>query len=62
MKLGNCNCNICKGCVKQYFEVAIREDHVRNWNCPRCLSPSLEDEQESYSYFEYLVLLVIIKL
>ncbi|KAH3769406.1 hypothetical protein DPMN_170673 [Dreissena polymorpha] len=53
---------MCKGCVKQNFEVAIREHHVRNWNCPLCQSPSLEDEQESSSYFEFLVLLVIIKL
>ncbi|XP_052234054.1 uncharacterized protein LOC127846658 isoform X8 [Dreissena polymorpha] len=58
IKLGTCNCNMCKGCVKQNFEVAIREHHVRNWNCPLCQSPSLEDELESSSYFEFLVLLL----
>ena len=57
-KLGTCVCNMCTGCVKQNFEVAIREKHVRNWCCPVCEQPPLDDEQMAHEYFEFLALLV----
>jgi hypothetical protein len=53
-----CNCKLCQSCVKGYFEVAIREKYVRNWCCPLCDAPGLEDEARASSYFEFLSLIV----
>ncbi|XP_052816593.1 uncharacterized protein LOC128243102 isoform X2 [Mya arenaria] len=57
-KLGTCHCNMCYECVKQNFEVVIREKHVRNWCCPLCDLPGLEDEESASEYFEFLALLL----
>ncbi|XP_053402115.1 uncharacterized protein LOC123548578 isoform X2 [Mercenaria mercenaria] len=56
--LGACSCKLCQSCVKQYFEVAIREKYVRNWCCPLCEAPGLEDEARATSYFEFLSLIL----
>ncbi|XP_060601251.1 E3 ubiquitin-protein ligase RNF31-like [Ruditapes philippinarum] len=53
-----CNCKLCQSCVKGYFEVAIREKYVRNWCCPLCDAPGLEDEARASSYFEFLSLIL----
>ena len=58
LNLNSCQCKFCKDCLKQNFEVAIREKYVRNWVCPICQAPNLEDEAAAQSYFEFLQLLV----
>ncbi|KAK3603441.1 hypothetical protein CHS0354_009421 [Potamilus streckersoni] len=56
-KLNTCNCNLCRDCLKQNFEVGIRERHVRNWTCPLCSQPDLENETAA-NYFEFLQLML----
>ena len=56
--LNSCECKLCRYCLKQNFEVAIREKYVRNWGCPLCQAPNLEDEFAAQSYFEFLQMLV----
>lgn len=49
---------MCEGCLTQNFEVAVREKHVRNWVCPLCDAPQLQDEKIASEYFEFLSLQV----
>lgn len=53
-----CYCKICVQCVRQNFEVAIREKHVRNMNCPLCSQPNMEDMEAASDYLTFLSMLV----
>lgn len=53
-----CNCKLCVHCVKENFEIMIRERHVRNMNCPMCSLPDMENIDEASDYLAFLTLLV----
>lgn len=53
-----CSCKICVQCVRQNFEVAIREKHVRNMNCPLCSQPNMEDMEAASDYLTFLSMLL----
>ena len=54
LNLPFCQCMICIECVKGYFEVQVRERHVRDLVCPACQLPDLSDETQADSYFTFL--------
>lgn len=56
--LNFCQCKICSDCLKQNFEVVIREKHVRHWTCPLCSKPDLNDEELGSEYINFLGMLV----
>ncbi|XP_033753784.1 LOW QUALITY PROTEIN: E3 ubiquitin-protein ligase RNF31-like [Pecten maximus] len=56
--LGSCECKICVDCMKGYFEVCIREKHVRNLNCPLCNQPDMEDSETATNYLTFLTMLL----
>ncbi|KAL5021065.1 hypothetical protein ScPMuIL_000220 [Solemya velum] len=56
--LGTCTCKLCIGCMKSYFLIAIREKFVREWSCPICNLPDLDDEKKSDGYLPFLTLLL----
>ncbi|XP_060066432.1 uncharacterized protein LOC132546733 [Ylistrum balloti] len=56
--LGSCECKICVECMKGYFEVCIREKHVRNLNCPLCSQPDMEDSDLATNYLTFLTMLL----
>ncbi|KAJ8303183.1 hypothetical protein KUTeg_019579 [Tegillarca granosa] len=56
--LGNCECKICIDCMKGYFEVTIRERHVRNLSCPLCGQPDMEDIEAASEYLGFLTMLL----
>ncbi|XP_063439379.1 uncharacterized protein LOC134720797 [Mytilus trossulus] len=53
-----CNCKLCVHCVKENFEIMIRERHVRNMNCPMCSLPDMENIDEASDYLAFLTLLL----
>ncbi|XP_069114483.1 uncharacterized protein [Argopecten irradians] len=56
--LSSCECKICVDCMKGYFEVCIREKHVRNLNCPLCSQPDMEDVDAATNYLTFLTMLL----
>lgn len=53
-----CNCKLCVHCVRENFEIMIRERHVRNMNCPMCSLPDMENIDAASDYLSFLTLLL----
>ncbi|OWF56472.1 uncharacterized protein LOC110446780 [Mizuhopecten yessoensis] len=56
--LSSCECKICVDCMRGYFEVCIREKHVRNLCCPLCSQPDMEDSEMATNYLTFLTMLL----
>lgn len=56
--LNFCQCKICSGCLKQNFELVIREKHVRHWTCPICGLPDLLNAETAEEYLSFLGMLL----
>ncbi|KAK3086203.1 hypothetical protein FSP39_015157 [Pinctada imbricata] len=54
----NCTCKMCVSCMKSYFEINIREKHVRNLCCPICQLPDMENVNQASDYFTFLTMLL----
>ncbi|XP_062593006.1 uncharacterized protein LOC134254512 isoform X1 [Saccostrea cucullata] len=54
----NCPCKICFDCMKSYFELNIREKHVRNLCCPICQHPNMDNKEEADEYLGFLTMLL----
>lgn len=54
----NCPCKICFDCMKNYFELNIREKHVRNLCCPICQHPNMDNTEAANEYLSFLTMLV----
>ncbi|KAL8619465.1 hypothetical protein ACOMHN_011816 [Nucella lapillus] len=56
--LNFCQCKMCQDCLKQNFEVVIREKHVRHWTCPICSHPDLNNAEVAAEYLNILAMLL----
>ena len=54
----NCQCQQCAECMSQYFEVTIKQKHLRHLVCPICDKPNLEGGIVHEDYFSNLSVLV----
>lgn len=54
----NCPCKICFDCMKNYFELNIREKHVRNLCCPICQHPNMDNTEAANEYLSFLTMLL----
>ena len=44
--------------MKNYFELNIREKHVRNLCCPICQHPNMDNTEAANEYLAFLTMLV----
>ncbi|XP_005111217.1 E3 ubiquitin-protein ligase lubel [Aplysia californica] len=56
--LNVCQCKLCAECLTLNFEVDIREKHVRQWTCPICSLPDLNDTDVASEYLHFLSMLL----
>ncbi|XP_013410818.1 uncharacterized protein LOC106173998 [Lingula anatina] len=56
--LALCHCYICRECLKQGFEVYIKDRHVKDWVCPNCNEPDIDDEDIASRHFQFLDLML----
>ena len=57
-----CQCKICIDCLKSYFEVQVKEKHVRDMVCPVCEKPDIQDETQADTHFTYISVLVCLNI
>ncbi|CAH1779905.1 unnamed protein product [Owenia fusiformis] len=53
-----CTCSICTSCMKQYMEQNIRESPAKNFVCPVCQVPDIENNPQADNHFQMLNLML----
>ncbi|XP_064611767.1 E3 ubiquitin-protein ligase lubel-like [Liolophura sinensis] len=55
----HCPCKICTECLTQHLELVIKEQFIRNWACPVCQRPDIQqDDQAAQEHFTFLDMLL----
>ena len=59
VNMPGCTDILCKDCFKGHFNVVIKEQSVKHFNCPMCSEPDLANRDDSQAmYLELFVSLV----
>lgn len=52
--LTSCQCSVCHECFGSYFNITVRDKHIRDMVCPICSEPDINDPEQLDSYFSTL--------
>lgn len=49
-----CTHSLCKECFKGMFQVVIKEQGVKHFNCPMCQKPDMSNKDDIQEMYELL--------
>ena len=55
-----CGCAFCKDCFTLHFTIVIKEQSVKDFNCPMCGKPDLSNETQDMNIELFVAMVSII--
>ena len=53
-----CPHSVCKECYRGHFTNAVRNSAIKNWTCPVCSEPDIQQMEDPYYYFGLLSIVI----